>query len=337
MPNFSKNNKNKQNKNKNHKNRAPQKKKGRRRRQVRRPRGASSNFSKMLAMVRDPCNAPLQNGIHGDISGLMARFHKNYTVKGSTGKLPTAGYILWAPDLTPGDEYNLYIALSAASSSTFTGNFTAPYTAYAPGTFHLKDPCNVFQESATPAAIRHVSSCIKLRDIGKIVDVQGEICHLTNLPLEVLENVNTSMPSVDSMFDLGEGIRRLDKGEVQLKIPASKNARFFDGTVFTYDGNNAKPTAEAVSAGATLHGIAWRGVDPEKVSLAVDVTKNIEWKPEALAGMTQVHHTSEGEGSYIDRIIKKIQDIDGSSWQWMSDTAYRLGGVYASYNGNYLY
>lgn len=337
MSKFSKNkNKNKQNKQ-------------RRRNQARNRRPAprrtrqppqQSGFSKMLTMIRDPCDAPLVNGVHGDISGLLARFHKNYTVKGTAAATPTAGYLLWVPDMTPNFNHvngdtpgNLYLYLADSSASPATTLFNSTYTTYTPGTYRLTDPCMPFQSGELCSAVRHVSSCIKMRDIGKIVDVQGEITHLTNLPLEVLEKGANNGPSVDELFDFGEGIRRLDKGEISLKIPPSRFARFYDGEVGPYASNAfSRPSPEGTSGNATIHGIAWRGVDPTKVSLAIDVTKNIEWKPDKAAGMTQVHHTSEGRGSYVDRIVKALQDMDGPTWQQVINFGYGASNYYNHYN-----
>jgi hypothetical protein len=183
--------------------------------------------------------------------------------------------------------------------------------------------------------MRFVTACISFRDIGKLLDIQGEICHLTNLSAELIENSVSPPPTIDQLFDLGTKLERVTPDTREHKIVANVGARFFDEETGAYQesGVNNVMSDEMKASGYGIHGIAWRGVDPEKLSFAIDLTKNVEWRPKYSAGMSNEPLHDSGRGSNVHRVNKWAESIAGVDWATLGEGAYRAYRAYNALSG----
>jgi hypothetical protein len=235
-------------------------------------------------------------------------------------------------------KFNLHLILSVGSSTAAyaaTGGFATDYTTYTAGAWVLNDPAVAFNVSGSAADMRFLTGCITFRDIGKLLDIQGEVCHLTNLSSELLEEEHSSAPSIDQLFDLGTKLERVTQNTREHKIIAHPDAKFFDKDSGAYmiTGTDNGKTEEMKTMNYGIHGIAWRGVDPEKLSLAIDITKNVEWRPKYSAGMTNEPLHDSGKGTNVHRVNKWAETLGGVDWATVGESAYRAYRAYNAFSG----
>lgn len=362
------NNNNKRNNNKSGRQR---RRRNRRRRQPPAPTYAS--------MVADPCNCQLIPGLYGDQEGMMARVKKTLFNQ-TTG---SAGYILWIPeysnngeaDTKRGDIYsggNLftwstnnpsqepYNYSSATDGKEAYGEITEQLQilSSAGGQFRLAttnssataciDPAFPFVSSDIVQDARTLGACIDIKYTGQLYNSSGEICGITDLPLDALIAGGSSLScaSVDQLFQYSTDTKRLgvDKMEVvaRLSDAAEHFKTQFDAPLAcaseqdqSVDKSTTQPTDIARTQQPTVFGFAWRGLDLDtrKANLVFNLYKNIEWRPKPISGIT---HATPIATSAQSQLKNTLSWLDRFRSGWNSLTSDQVGYVakaaFAGYN-----
>jgi hypothetical protein len=264
-------------------------------------------------------------GLYGDSSGLLAKFHDNYTNETLT---TTCGYILWCPEYTPSTsapQKNIVVCNSTTSSvgptavGAFVGNgfFDGNLGTY------LADPASGFNAGTVCGDMQLLSSCIRMRYIGPLLNVQGEIVAIQGLPGDQLAPPGLTIPSVDDLFKYGYDVKRLGSETEEVVSINDHTPAYHDsaiGALLTQVGSNPALPDQVKAVTPSFYGFAWRGLPTgTNKFLTFDLTKNVSWRPSADSGLNQVPRTITGANDY-DKYIKYLERVMGSTW-WNNLTA----------------
>jgi len=323
----------------------------------RRTRGnpAVVRVAKILA---DPCNAVIPDGVYGHNNQLMSKFHRTYA-EDTTGY--TSGVILWCADFTPRisatvpvetSGHNLLSFLAISSSTPLPtlensqpgitlagdfldGNSTTPAEAVTYGVG--LDPATTFASSDTCATTQHISSCIKMHTVGKLLDIQGEVCHINGLTTDELMEGKLS---IDDLFNYTNEAQRLTQAEVDIiSTPEDSIPPFYPDTVGPIavvsdiaDNAVLRTGHEAAVSGAKWFGLAWRGLDKLSThTLRFQLTKNIYWAPDPKSGYQQTSRPVVGPNLVV-QAQQMLQKVDPDWLMSQGMAALRLGGAaYGAY------
>jgi len=275
-------------------------------------------------MVTHPCDARLVPGIHGDSEGLLARLKTTYTVSNNA----TCGFIVWDPSYSSSpDDGGFSMVIWTDDDSTKNPQNDATI-AYGNGAFSamgsetaeaVNDPCHDFLDSDIVEDARLISACITMTYFGTVIDASGQVGFLENLPEKLLLEGGTggTPVSVDELFKYTANTHRLglDRFEVMSR-PTEGAIRFREGVQAPFDigvnGTNASAqSAMGQTTPSSLCGIVWRSTD-SKSRLVLEITKNIEWRPSPLSGLTLTHPFSSGRTKLP--IVEKIADKKAPGW-----------------------
>lgn len=249
-------------------------------------------------MVQDPCNAVLTQGIYGDSEGFLGRFRTSIANTGDPASTATCGYILVVPNYFGKDTVltfsNADPAYNPANSSLEPyGNGTPGITApFAQNTALASDDnaCK-FVQGSTASDARLISACVRMTYYGSVVESQGEVCMVENLPLATLLDgglANATL-SVNELFQHSGNSIRLGTDTLEVIYrPDSDSKNFVDGatkwSVETGATPNTVPSDQQKVKQATAFGFAWRNCLKEPAQ-SFAVIRNIEWRPEASLGI----------------------------------------------------
>ena len=333
----------KQNKKSNNRNnnRKPRKKK--------RPRRRRQGLNAYENMLLNPCTAPLVPGMHADYSGILSRFHETYSFS-ATGT--SCGYVLWCDEYTPlvdsqspGTTYNRNVFCGVSDSPSAFPALTD--TSYAPigfpsgtvpsgppYTFTLRDPAERFNRSTTCGDMRIISTCMNMRYIGPLVNVQGEVCKISGMPLtDIFQDFGAlgAGVSVDMLFKYGIHINRLGSETVTSRGTDQGEPFYHDDTTSPLINGDASTEAKglpfiteaAKSRSPTVYGFAWRGLaTTSSAYLTFDLTKNVSWRPKVDSGLSQVTPEVTGPtGGWLHSATKSLQNKFGVDWWAMPEAS----------------
>lgn len=335
MPTNSKNNKTKQ---RNQRKSTPRKK-----RQPRRTARAGTGFPTAAQTMLNPCSASPITGIYGTHEGLGARFHSSVTDASSVN---TSGFILWCPNFTPDVTHstlltNLVGSCTANPATAQVNTTGAPAylnTGFINGdtTFYLPDPAQTFATGTLSADARVTGACMQMRSIGKLLNLQGEIAYITNLPNDELVRADQAVPSVNRLFDYSTKISRISDSHVEIKFQLDEDSHTFNdhytapfvrGVVASHPSNS---TSNSRAHEPTWFGFAWRGLDAavEKANV-FDFYKIVEWRPSPLSGLTQIPKQVIGP-SLVRSALTRAAKIDPEWWAKHVGTVFNVGRRLAS-------
>lgn len=249
-------------------------------------------------MLNDPCNATLVPGFYGTSEGYMARFHKVISpVDVASG---TCGAILWVPDFhcvgpvnASQTRYNC-ITLAGTSSGA-----SVVIDGYGAGSLAVADPAYNFISGTTAADARTLSACLRMSYLGQMATTQGMVGHIDVAFSAIEDRIAGDALTIDSLFELSQVVQRTNLDPVEQKWTPSAASDKFRGRG---DTSGASPdflvnnTAGAFSIGVSaaadnprMIGFVWKGyasATPFSSILQFDLYKNIEWRPQATAGIS---------------------------------------------------
>jgi hypothetical protein len=326
-------------------------KKKKKRRRAPRSRTQGNRSIRLYAdMIGDPCGATLVPGINGTEEGILARL-KTTTAISSTDY----GMVLWCPTYFgsdgQGQHGNIFLFRDATGGSSInvTNTQAVPLgvgASFDPAGNLSAGGANAFCESATVADARVVSACLRMRYLGKMVDVSGEIAFVENLSTQAFLEGSAGLPvSVDDLFNMSTKITRLglESNEVVYR-PDPELAGFFkttrDGAITegTVGASASVITSEALRFGPTWIGFVWRGCTA--ADLTFDFIQNIEWRPEVNVGYVAIPPKAINDSSMIGKATKWL-DSNYPGWSvTLGNVARRGANAVArsvfSYGANFL-
>lgn len=267
---------------------------------ARRGRGAGqpvlrADFAQMLA---DPCNSKLVPGFYGSSEGYLARFHK--VLSPADVADGTCGAILWVPDFhcvgpvnASQSRYNLICIAGTASGASFG------IDGYSTGSIAIADPAYGFVSGATAADARTLSACIRMSYLGQMATTQGMVGHVDIAFSNLEDRIRGDTLSIDSLFELSQLVQRTNLDPLEQRwTPTGLSDRFRgpgdttgtnqDFAVSVIAGTYAIGGNAAVDNPRVI-GFVWKGFasgTPFSSVLQFDCYKNVEWRPQATAGLS---------------------------------------------------
>ena len=267
---------------------------------TRRPVRAAAPVSKgdYAQMLMDPCNSKLTPGFYGSSEGYLARFHKVVSpVDVASG---TCGAILWVPDyqcvgpITAAQtRYNL-ICIAGTSSGA-----SVVLDGYGTGSLAVADPAYSFVAGGVAADARTLSACVKMSYLGQMATTQGMVGHIDVAFSALEDRIRGDLLSIDSLFELSQVVQRTNLDPLEQRwTPGAASDRFKgpgdqvghspDFLVAVASGSYTISTSAAVE-NPRMIGFVWKGYSgatPFSSVLQFDLYKNIEWRPQASAGIS---------------------------------------------------
>ena len=267
---------------------------------ARRPRGVASPVLKgdYAQMLMDPCNSKLSPGFYGSSEGYLARFHKVVSPNDVAGG--TCGAILWVPEFqcigpinAVTTRYNL-ICIAGTSSGA-----NVNLDGYGTGSLAVIDPCYQFVAGTVATDARTLSACIKMSYLGQMASTQGMVGHVDVAFSAIEDRIRGSTMSIDSLFELSQVVQRTNLDPLEQRwTPGPSSDRFKgpgdtlgtseDFAVTVASGNFTIGTSASVD-NPRMIGFVWKGyagATPFSSVLQFDLYKNIEWRPQASAGIS---------------------------------------------------
>lgn len=267
---------------------------------ARRGRGAGQpvlrgDYAQMLA---DPCNSKLVPGFYGSSEGYLARFHKVVApVDVASG---TCGAILWVPDYhcvgpvaATQTRYNLICLAGTASGATVV------LDGYGTGSLAVVDPCYNFVNGTVATDARTLSACIRMSYLGQMATTQGMVGHIDIAFANLEDRIRGDALSIDSLFELSQVVQRTNLDPLEQRWTPSAASDRFRGPGDTAGTSQDFAVAVASSVytlgtaasveNPRMIGFVWKGFasgTPFSSILQFDCYKNIEWRPQATAGIS---------------------------------------------------
>jgi hypothetical protein len=256
----------------------------------------------------------------------------------------SCGYILWCPDFfngpLPGDDRSKWEVSGFANCFLWQNNQASrepqnfeqagflPYgcdTDQIPAEYtydttrSIADPAAHLLASDLVADARTMAACIALTYYGRMDSAAGEIGVIENLPIEELLTGSDGAPlNVDQLMTFSNDKRRLGIDTIEtIYRPSEKSTSVFRSNergMFYRAQDTPEPTIladQSTNFGPRVFGFVWRNVVPG-AGLAIDLTKCIEWRPEANSGLTQVPIHTHGI-SPMPAVIAKIDRIEATN------------------------
>lgn len=288
--------------------------------------------SAFTRMILDPCNATLVPGLYGSSEGMLARVKHSFTLAPSpNGVVNDCGYMLWCPDfhnvaLANNQPGNIFCFLANGSlaqprndNATQFGKFNAQSSILSNDTaFTISDPAGPLVQSNIVQDARVLSACMTTTFLGKMVDSSGEICFLQNVPIsELIGSGTNTCTSVNALFNYSANKQRLGVETIESIYRPNLNSSqlFRDSTVRPLDipaaTNVTAQNLESEPFGPRVFGVAWRGVQSD-AQISFDFIKNIEWRPEAVSGFSQVPIVGASPG-ILERTLKYADNLARSN------------------------
>lgn len=266
-------------------------------------------------MVADPCNAQLVPGIFGRAEGLLARVHNTDFNPGLATQ--TAGYVLWCPDYTGGDEpnsdaANLFtwgtthpdIVPENTVANRFGDSDFLPYAGESITTSGFPDPAARLVASDLIQDSRCIGACMKLTYTGKLLDSGGQFARISDLPLTSLLHggaIDETYPdgrpaSVTDLFRYATNIGRIDALPLEIVHRPDDSSHIFRSedqspTIRPAIGPTAY-TDEALAQQPQFFGFVWRGLPDGLNPMVFDFYKSLEWRAEPNSGIAGVRTRS---------------------------------------------
>jgi len=275
---------------------------------------------------------------------MLARTKANFTLPPTAnGAANVSGYMLWCPDFhnvtvnTPG---NLFCYLSSDpgiaprnDAVTQYGKFGAQSAILGNNSaFNITDPAGNLVASSVVADARVLSACMTITFLGKMIDSAGELCFLQNVPIaELIGNADNACLSVSQLFNYAASKRRLGVETIEsiYRLNLESSDKFRDSTlkplIISPGGRTIQDDTSETFA-PRVFGYAWRGVAPDAI-ISFDFIKNIEWRPEAVSGFSQVPIVNMGPSlaaqvmAGADRLARSNPEV----WQHVKGAAAGLG------------
>lgn len=291
---------------------------------------SNDKAASFLSQVYDPCNATPRVGIYGTEEAMAARFHSS--ASDLVVSANTCGYLLWSPNYHGQRAAGTYANLVGVSASLSTwrypntplspGYLGAPFPA-AGGGFAIDDPAEPFVQQSLCADARVIGACMKMRNIGKLVNLQGEFGYVNAVPNDAMlqHGLNEEIPSVDEIFNYSTEVDRFNDTGVGVKYIPDESAAIFNdhdtGPIKLGLPAGSVPTL-ATEAGKAHNpvwfGFCWRGLDPTVAKTMVfEFYKLVEWRATPISGLTQITREVTGP-SLMDRVLAKLSKMDKKWW-----------------------
>jgi len=262
---------------------------------------------------------------------------------------------------TSGAEYNL---ITSCTNSTTAGlNLTGygvatetfvsvPGATYNDsGSLSYPDPAWNFVNGATCSSARTLSACIKMSYFGQMATTQGMVCQI-DIPLsQVVDSLNdgsgASTLTIDSLFAGSQLVSRtkLDTAEqkwipsedgVFMSATSAAAARDIDLDYMVRATRGATPPTTSVFTTGTyaqtnnprVIGFAWRGFAAGNTfPLQFDLYKNIDWKPEALSGITVPRSVRV---AVVPPVQSAVTALDSKGKSWTQEVMHEVESVASS-------
>jgi len=327
-----------------------QRKNPKRKRRAARKGGRAPTIDRYARMIADPCNCTLTPGLHGTSQGFLARL-KN--VVDNAAPAPH-GYLLWCPryhngsmtsdgnraclfgyatddtGIRPVNDTNIGSYFGQAQS--FLDSFAATTAA------SFSDPAHFIVSAGLVQDARLLSACMRMTYTGRLDRSAGQVAFIENVPLVSLIGDEAKGPtlSVDDLFRMSDSVQRIgvDTLEVVHRPDLELASVFHDtndaglfkkpGDTYTHLATSGEMTQP------TVFGFAWRNLSTSAetplANLTFDLTKNIEWRPKPLAGITVVTPKVTGPPGVLARTIETLDRIDPSWSKRILDSASSLAG-----------
>jgi hypothetical protein len=306
-----------------------------------------------MMMIADPCNAPLEPGIHGSDQGLLAR-----TISYSANTSGAAqGYCIWFPSFTNNPD-----AADEGAGSILTNIFTfcpaAPSTAPAPLNFgfaadwsggnntaaSLPDPAYGLVGNNMCADARTISACMSMTYTGKMQDSSGSFAFVNNIPFTTLYGNGTAdrtpaNPSyiapatIDDLFVYAGHASRLGTDTLEnIHVNVRDDPKFYssDEGFEMVSADYPVQTSGVHTQDHTGFGFVWRGLSlgtgNPNANLTFGFTKNLEWRATPILGMANVPPKMEGP-SKIPLVTRALQAVDPLFNNRLKDGSSTLGSL----------
>jgi hypothetical protein len=249
-------------------------------------------------MISDPCNSTLNQGLYGDSEGFLGRFRTNFSNVGAGGSTATCGFLLVVPNYFGKDPMIAfsnadpsYHPLNTTAEAYGTGNTGATPPFFQNTAYFTNDNASAFVQGTTASDARLISACIRMTYFGSIVNSQGEVSMIENLPLATLLQGGTgSQPmNVNELFQYSGNSMRLGTDTIEVIARPDDDAKHFTDhdTKWSRESGSTPNTllseAQKVKQ-ATAFGFAWRNCIPT-ANQSFQVIRNIEWRPDANLGI----------------------------------------------------
>lgn len=201
-----------------------QKKKKKNKRAKRRANPIPTPFLNYAHLVADPCHGAITSGISSE-GAICERSRRVYTSQATA----TAGYVVWFPSYSSSENPatsqqngNLYLYGTTDPANPPDNTVGVPMgtssVVDASGLF-LPDPSASFVSATSPfSRTKALSACMQLEWLGKLSDIQGQVCVIKNISLSALDTGSgspghTYTPmSVDQVFAYGATRERAQVG-----------------------------------------------------------------------------------------------------------------------------
>lgn len=279
---------------------------------------------------------PLANsGYGGTGAGYLARFKNRFTI--GVGAQSVSGYVVWFPEYfgqfsaAANDNINTLVWANASSSANPTNTTTDPAFAGAvlsSGGWSVTDPAHTWVDGSSTSDARAVAACLKMRYLGKLTDIAGEVAIGSGITRDQIMSGGGSVPpSVDEMFNLCGQANRMSMDDVEIRYrPSTSSAAFrtvggTGGAGILNDNclSAGVPGSSTTKVGATGASgssegivIAWRGSSTGNLSF--ELYKGVEWRPRADAGITMPTPTTTGAEGVVSKSLAYL-DKHYPSWQ----------------------
>lgn len=292
-----------------------------------RRRNRKINSSKYADMISDPCGCELLPGLNGTDEGLLSRLKTTFAATVDNG------YVLWCPAYAPeekSDHMNAVIFTSADSVTAPLNTVAAPFgsgvSTASPEGRAMSVGAADFMVTSTPADMRVLSACIRMRYNGKMTDVQGEVAYLENIATTTLLD---GLPTVDQLFNIATRTTRmgLETNEVVYR-PHEELAGIFKNevaapmTVGTPAVSSTVISNEGLRFSPTLCGFAFRSLGT--VSITLEFIQNIEWRPEVNTGFVSSVPRTISSKSHINTAVAWL-DKHAPGWSTTFGSLMRKG------------
>lgn len=290
----------------------------------------------------DPCGTIATPGIYGTIEGNASKFVNTFT---STTPGSTCGYILWSPNyscdrnpISPpvGQITNVIAANFPTSGINYFNSLASPIFSdpifSANGSYCLSDPAGDFNNQQIAADMRVLSACMDCIYTGKMLDSQGEIGFIENLPLNAIylpdfTGVAGNLISVNELFTKAASSQRLGVGVNTVRYRLDEHSNTFqDHTtgVFTVGQVGTAETRIQYSTKTetpSFYGFVWRGMDSlVSPNLRFTLTKSVEWRPAQRSGLAQTQPKTTGP-SLVTQVQSELDRNYPGWWDRATDTA----------------
>lgn len=253
------------------------------------------DYAQMLA---DPCNSALVPGFYGSAEGYLSRFHKVIAPHDLANA--TCGALLWVPDYhcvgpvnATQTRYNLILLASTGSGSNLT------IDGYGASGAAIADPAYPFVAGTVATDARTLSACVKMSYLGPMAQTQGMVGHIDIAFSSIEDRIRGDTLSVDSLFELSQVVQRTNLDPIEQRWTPHAGSERFRGpgdTTGTSQDFVVANVSGAFSIGASVAvenprmiGFVWKGFASTAAFsslLQFDLYKNVEWRPQANAGIS---------------------------------------------------